>query len=291
MHDFDLFAGVTPPDPRRHWALLSPAERHIAYDNTAAVADSAALIEARNSGSAAYRASRPGALDLPYGEGERQRWDLYPAADPAAPCLVFIHGGYWQRNSREVFAIYAEGLAACGWSVAMPGYTLAPDASLTRIVGEMQSAMDWLAAKGAAHGIAGPVVVSGWSAGGHLAALLLNHPRVAAGLAISGVYDLAPLRDTAYNELLRLTDEEVRDLSPLRLPQSAKPLAIAYGSAELATLVWDSRRLHERRAGEHLPGALLPVAGADHFTILDHLRRKDGELVRLARSLVEDLPA
>jgi arylformamidase len=287
LSGFDLLAAEMPPDPRRRWALLDQQARDAAYDNNAAVADSPAHIETRNRDSAAYRASHAAALDVPYATGERTRCDLYPAADPTAPCLVFIHGGYWQRNSREQFAMLAEGLGACGWSVAMPGYSLAPDASLTQIVAEMRSAMDWLASVGAAHGIAGPVVVSGWSAGAHLAALLLPHPRISAGLAISGVYDLAPIRDTRLNQALKLTDDEVRQLSPLRLPPTPKPLAIAYGSAELPALVWDSRRLHEMRAAAHQPGVLLPVAGADHFSILEALRRKDGELLRLARSLVD----
>ncbi len=78
--------------------------------------------------------------------------------------------------------MFAEGMAAHGWSVAMPGYTLAPEATLTQIAGEMHAAMDWLGREGPAHGIGGPVIVSGWSAGAQLAALALGHPRVAAGL-------------------------------------------------------------------------------------------------------------
>ena len=79
------------------------------------------------------------------------------------------------------------------WSAALPGYTLAPEASLTQITNELRSAFDWLNAKGAEHGIAGPIIVTGWSASGHLTAFLLDHPRVAAGLSISGVFELAPL--------------------------------------------------------------------------------------------------
>ena len=67
-----------------------------------------------------------------------------PAADRQAPVLVFIHGGYWQRNSRELFAIAAEGALARGLTVAMPGYTLAPAATMTRIVAEIRAALDWL---------------------------------------------------------------------------------------------------------------------------------------------------
>jgi acetyl esterase/lipase len=176
---------------------------------------------------------------------------------------------------------------AHGWSTAMVGYTLAPDVSLAAIVDEIGQSLDWFAKNGAQHGLAGgPVVVSGWSAGGHLTAMALSHPRVAAGLAISGVFELAPIRDTYLDEKLRLTDDEVATLSPLRLPVVHKPLAIAYGSNELAALVADSRDLHARRSAAGAPGSLLPIMGADHFTILEELRRPDGALVRAARALV-----
>ncbi len=265
-----------------NWGAMSRAERDAAYDNRAAVADSAALVAERVAASAAFRASVPGALDLPYGAGERQRWDLFPGADASAPCLVFLHGGYWQRGRREEFACLGEGVRARGWSVALAGYTLAPEARLSGIVGEVTAALDWLAAHGEAHGVAGPVVLSGWSAGAHLVAMALGHPRVAAGLAISGVYELGPLRDTAVNEALRLDDAEVAALSPLRLAPVSKTLAIAYGTAELAALAHDSRHLHGLRSEAHQAGALLPVARANHFTVLDGLRRADGVLVRAA---------
>jgi arylformamidase len=274
--------GENPMD----WGTMSRAARDAAYNNAAAVANSAALSQQRREASAAYRAAHAKALDVPYGTGERHKWDLYPGTDMTAPCLVFIHGGYWQMNDREGFACLAEGLAAHGWSVALPGYTLAPDASLTAIAAEVRAALDWLAKNGANHGIAGPIVLSGWSAGGHLTALLLHHPAVAAGVAISGIYEIGPLRDTYLNDKLRLTDEEIETLSPLRLPVVAKPLVIAYGSNEVSALVNDSRMLHARRAAAHAPGPLVPVAGADHFTILHELRSPSGVLVRLARALL-----
>jgi arylformamidase len=274
-----------PNDPRQNWAALSQAERDAAYDNNKAVVNSPALIAARNEASAKFRAENSAALDIPYGERERTKIDLYPARDKAAPCLVFIHGGYWQRNSRDVFAMLVEGMAAHGWSVAIPGYSLAPEASLTEITGEISLALDWLAANGASHGICGPVILSGWSAGAHLTAMALDHPVVAAGLAISGVYDLAPIRDTALNQALKLTDQEVARLSPLHLPMVQKQLAIAYGSAELPALVWDSLNFHQARAAAGAPGELIVVEGADHFTILEQLRHADGALARIALAL------
>ncbi|GJD57433.1 alpha/beta hydrolase [Methylobacterium dankookense] len=278
----------TPPDPRRRWADLDRAARGAAYDNNAGVPDSAAQVAARNAASAEYRAAHPAGLDIPYAGAERAAFDLYPAADPRAPCLVFVHGGYWQRNARADFACFAEGLNAAGWSVAMPGYTLAPEASLAGIVAEIGAALDWLAAHGPEHGIGGKIVLSGWSAGAQLAAFHLGHPAVAAGLAISGVYDLAPIRDTYLNDKLALTDAEIATLSPLRLPVIPKPLAIAYGSRELPALVHDGRNLHALRSAAHAPGILMPVPGADHFSILNGFRRPDGMLVRAAQALLED---
>jgi arylformamidase len=282
----DISAKEKTLDPRLNWATLSQAERDAAYDNNAAVKNSAALIAERNQMSEALRASRKSFLDMPYGDRERTKIDLYPAAEKTAPCLVFLHGGYWQRNSRELFAMLVEGVAAHGWSVAIPGYSLAPDTSLTEIVTEISRSLDWLAQNGASHGISGPVVLSGWSAGAHLVAMALDHPRVTAGLAISGVYDLAPIRDTGLNNALKLTDQEVATLSPLRLPAVHKRLDIAYGTAELPALVFDSIKLHEFRMAAGAPGRLFPIEGADHFSILSELRRPDGALVEIARKLV-----
>jgi arylformamidase len=263
-----------------NWGTLSRAERDAAYDNIAAVANSAALNAERAADSAAFRSAHSDHLDLRYGPRERNTWDLFPASDPNAPCLVFIHGGYWQRNSKDQFASLMAGPYAHGWSAALPGHTLAPDASLTEITAEIDSALNWLAGNGKAHGINGPVVLSGWSAGGHLTALCLGHPLVRAGLAISGIFELGPVRDTVLNEKLRLTDDEISDLSPLRLPMVNKPLAITYGTAELPPLVADSRDLHARRSAAHLPGSLIPVPDGNHFTIVHELRDEHGIITR-----------
>ncbi len=274
------------------WATMPLAARDAAYNNQLAVgADKAkVIVEAYVAASRRLADARPQLRGLAYGSGEHQKIDLYPGADRQAPCLVFIFGGYWQRNSRESFACVAEGVLAHGWSAAFPGYTLAPQASLTDIVGEIRSALDWLGREGQGHGIAGPLVLSGWSAGGHLTATCCDHPAVAAALPVSGVFDLGPLRDVpSVNDEVRLSEIEVETLSPLRLAPVAKPVAVAYGSAELPALVASSRSFHAYRADHHCPGALIPVPGADHFTVLDEFRSPTGLLTRAALRLAEDL--
>jgi arylformamidase len=260
----------------------------LAFNNVAHVGPEfvAAKTEGWTAASNGLRAQRPEHLELPYAPGDRTKWDLYPATDPEAPCLVHIHGGYWQRGSKETFACMAEGALASGWSAALPGYTLAPDASLTRITQELRTALDWFSTQAGAHGIAGPLILSGWSAGGHLAACLLDHPRVTAGFAISGLFELAPLRDAPHvNDQVKLTEAEIQTLSPMRLPVVNKPLSLAYGSRELPEMIASSRDFHAYRAKSHLPGALISVVDANHFTILDELRRPDTRLTRAIQEL------
>lgn len=260
--------------------------RDAAYNNGQAVPTWVEKFAGWTAESAAIRERFAATMDLPYGPGERQKIDLYPGRHAGAPCLVYFHGGYWMRNSREMFAVLGEGVASHGWSVAMPGYTLAPDATLAEIVAECGAALDWLGSEGPAHGVAGPLIVSGWSAGGHLAAMALSHEAVAAGLAISGIFELAPLADTYLNEKLSLSRAEIADLSPLRRAPVMKPLAITYGGNELPALVANSHAFHAARARAGAPGPLIPVAGADHFSILDAMRTPDGALARALLDLV-----
>jgi acetyl esterase/lipase len=268
------------------WGMLSQRERDLAYNNTEAVPEAPELSAARAAASAEFRAAHAGHLDLAYGETERESWDLFPASEPGAPCLAFIHGGYWQRNRRQDFAIMAAGARAMGWSAAIVGYTLCPEATMTRIAWQIQSALDWLSAQGSAHGIGGPVVLAGWSAGGHLTALGAEHPLVTAAMPISGIFELGPIRDTYLNAACRLTDEEIVELSPIRRPVVQKPMAVVYGAAELPELSRQSRDFHAHRAAHQAPGPLCPVPGADHFRVLEALRQPDGALLRLAAELL-----
>ncbi|GJE38639.1 alpha/beta hydrolase [Methylobacterium persicinum] len=275
-------SGSTPPGT---WETLNRSQRDSAYNNSGAVADGARIVEGWTRDSAKLRERFSGTVDLPYGPKPRNKWDLFPASDPSSPCCVHIHGGYWQTRSREDFACVMEGVLAAGFSAAMQGYTLAPDATLTEIVAEVRQALDWLAAEGPSRGIAGPVILTGWSAGGHLCAMALDHASVRAGLAISGIYELGPLRDTYLNDKLHLTDEEVATLSPMRLPPVDKPLALAYGAGELPRLTENSRAFHAFRAAHHGAGALIPVPHANHFTVYDELRSKDGILAQAVVAL------
>jgi len=283
----NLAHAQTPTAHNMAWGTLSHAGRDAAYNNSAAVSDSAQIVDRWVAASATFRSQRPKYLDLAYGPGERNKWDLFPADNPTAPCLVFIHGGYWQSRNREHFSCFAEGVLARGWSAALPGYTLAPAANLTQIVNEVRSALDWLAAQGRWHRGTCDYIGLVSRRASHCA--IVGPSQCTGGLAISGIFELGPIRDTYLNERLKLTDEEIATLSPLRLPGVSKPLAITYGTAELTALVRNSRVYHAHRAQSHQPGSLIPIPNANHYTGMEELRSPNGILTRSAVRLIEDL--
>ena len=267
------------------WRGMTRAQLDAAYNNTAAVRNSADKLADWIERSKTVRAERRELLDLEYGRRPRDRIDIFSCGKAHAPLLV-IHGGYWQRNAKEFFACLAEGPLARGFDAALVGYTLAPEATLTEIVDEVRTAIRWLRINGSRYGIAGAkLIVSGWSAGGHLTAMTLAEAD--AGLAISGIFDIEPCRLNYLNDALKMTMEEQLLLSPVRqLPSSSPPLVIAYGTAELPELQRQSRDYHDVRRGAHLPSELLPLDDHDHFSILEEMAdpngRLTGTLVRLA---------
>ncbi len=260
-----------------------------AYDNTAAVTNSAALLADFDARSARLREAMPQHLGLRYGPAERNRIDYFaaPSTGEPAPVLVFIHGGYWQMRAKETFSFLAAGPLAHGIHVALPGYTLAPAITLDGIVDEVRAAVRWIAQHAAEFGgDPARIIVSGWSAGGHLAAMMMDEPEVKAGLAISGIFDLEPIRLNYLNTRLKLDADAARRLSPvLHLPSRPAPLLLACGTGELPELQRQSAGYATAREQAGLPGRLTGLRGHNHFTILEELARPDGALTMMVRDI------
>ena len=248
-----------------------------AHNNAAAVKDSAQIVAAWEARSAKLRAAHPEGMDLRYGKDERNRIDYF-AARRDAPVLVFIHGGYWQHRSKEIFSFVAEGPLAWGINVALVGYTLAPQKRLDGIVAEIHAALDWLhAGIDTLGGDKNRLLVSGWSAGGHLTAMAMSHAAVKGGLAISGIYDLEPMRLSYINDKLRLDEAEARRNSP---GPTEKRLLVAYRADELPELCRQSEDYAKR-----LEAKATAVPRTNHFTVLEELASPHGALTALVRTL------
>jgi arylformamidase len=260
-----------------------------AYNNTAAVgmARREHYVAGWSARSDALRTARGGAIDLRYGDGPRQRLDVFSCGAAGAPTLVYIHGGYWQTNDKEPYAFLGEGLLPAGFNLALVEYTLAPAARLDQIVAEVRAAVAWIIDHAEERG-GDPrrVFVAGHSAGGHLTAVAMNDARVAGGVAISGIYDLEPIRLNYLNEKLRLDPAEAARNSPiLHLPSRAAPLVVTVGLGELPELIRQSEDYWAAWQRRGHAGRWIPLEGHDHFSILEELARPAGKLLAALKSL------
>jgi len=265
------------------------------YNLRAAVPEHPVYFERYARTSEAFRARWPGRLDLPYGDSDRQAIDLFlpPAGtgDGAPPLLVFIHGGYWQALDRKDFSFVAGPLVEAGAAVALVGYDLAPGVDMDTIVSQVRRAIAWLHGNAGEQGFdASRIFIAGHSAGGHLAAMALATDWQELGLpvdvvkgvfAISGVFDLDPIRRCYLNDVVGLDDAQVRRNSPVRLPPRHHcNVTVTVGEDE-TTAFHEQSRAYADTLGRHgVPFDLVTLPGLDHFAIIMAMADKDHPAVR-----------
>ena len=219
--------------------------------------------------------------------------DLFHPEGTPRGLAVFIHGGYWMKFDPSFWSHLAAGALARGWAVAMPGYRLAPKARIEAIGAEVARAVAEAAAR-----VAGPIALSGHSAGGHLAARLicpggLPEPvlaRVSSCVPISGLADLRPLMRTAMNATLGLDSAECAAESPALLePAAAPPVTAWVGGMERPEFIRQSRLLADAWAGLGLSTECVVDPGLHHFNVIDALTRRESPLVRRLLAAPGDL--
>ena len=242
------------------------------YNNRARVPESPSIMAGWAKDAAAYR-QRHAPRVIAYGPGARNSIDLFPG-NGEGPVVVFIHGGYWQALDGSFFSHLAGGLNAHGVSVAIPSYDLCPAVTVDEIIRQMRVATRELTRLGRS------LVVSGHSAGGHLAACMLatdwqaydaslpGDPVIAA-YAISGLFDLGPLVGTSINKALQLDDATARTASPLFWKAPARgSLDAVVGENESAEYFRQSRTIVEHWGAAGIATRFGVVAGVNHFTAI-----------------------
>lgn len=219
-------------------------------------------------------------LDIPYGPGHRNGLDLFVPKGTPRGLVVFIHGGYWLAFGRESWSHLAAGPLAHGWAVAMPSYTLAPEARISQMTAEVAQAI----AVAAEH-VAGPIRLTGHSAGGHLTARMacVDAPlpaevaaRITRAVPVSPLADLAPIARTRMNEKLQLDDAEIAAQSPAYLVRRPSTEALVWvGGQERPSFLWQARLLSEEWA---CPWHVEP--GQHHFSVVEPLAQIDSPLTK-----------
>jgi arylformamidase len=236
-----------------------------------------------------YRDERAAAgkakLGLAYGDRPRNRCDLFlPDAEPKG-LVVFIHGGYWMRFDQSSWSHLAKGPIAHGYAVAMPTYTLCPEIRIAGIVSEMGQAVEKIAGM-----VAGPIHLTGHSAGGHLATRLVctDAPlpeavkgRIRNVVSISGLHDLRPMMRTALNETLCIDHAEAVAESPAFLePLETVRVTCWVGGGERSEFIRQSALLANAWVGVGGMTAYVEEPDRHHFNIIDGLADPTHPLTR-----------
>ncbi len=217
-------------------------------------------------------------LNAAYGSGEREKLDVFHPAGRAEGIVIFVHGGYWLRFDRSFWSHFAAGVTACGWAMAIPSYPLAPGARIFEITRAIARAVEV-----AANLIPGPIVLTGHSAGGHLAArmgcrdVVLEaevRGRLQCIVPISPVGDLRPLLETSMNADLQLEEAEAMSESPALHKPPEVPVTVWVGAEERPAFLDQARWLAEAWSAEH---RIAP--GRHHFDVIDELRDPESPLV------------
>ncbi|MEP2889784.1 alpha/beta hydrolase [Tateyamaria sp.] len=248
-----------------------------AFANMAHIAGSDALPGVWLEGAAQYRAGVSVETDIAYGDAPREKLDIVWPENTPKGLAVFIHGGFWLRLDKSYWTQFAEGARALGWAVALPGYTLAPEARISHMTQQMGAAVAHAASR-----VKGPICLSGHSAGGHLATRLMCHDspldaatrqRIARTMSISGLHDLRPLMHTKMNEVLRIDEAEAVSESPvLQTPAAATPLTCWVGGGERPEFIRQSQIMAQMWEGLDAPTTCVIDAKHDHFTVIEGLK-------------------
>ncbi|MEJ6389878.1 alpha/beta hydrolase [Gymnodinialimonas ulvae] len=255
-----------------------------AYANGAYIADAEVIVAGWAERAAETRA-RHASEAVSTGPGARQFFDLYRPEQAEQGLTIVIHGGYWMAFSGRDFAHLVEGPLARGQAVAALSYTLTPEARVSEITAEVARAVEAAATR-----VPGPIRLIGHSAGGHLAMRMVCDgclpPEVSArierAVSISGLHDLRPLRRTAMNETLRLSEAEAVAESPALLPpiEGARVHCVV-GAEERPEFRRQTALLPNIWTGMGADAHAITLSGETHFSIIGGLEQPDGALTRL----------
>jgi arylformamidase len=222
-------------------------------------------------------------LDQPYGSRPRERFDLFlPEAQPRG-LFVFVHGGYWMLFDKSSWSHLAAGALERGWAVALPSYTLCPEARISDITRQIAQAVAT-----ASERISGPVVLAGHSAGGHLVSRMgctdssltdALRSRIRHIVSISGLHDLRPLINTSMNQTLRLDEAEATRESPALLrPMTGARVTCWVGSNERPEFLRQNALLANIWAGLGARMVEHQAKGRHHFDVIEELTNSDSPL-------------
>ena len=250
--------------------------------------------------SAITRTNLKSAIDISYGKSEKQKLDFFSSADINSPTVIFFHGGYWQRGDKSVYSFLANSFVNNNINFLAVGYDLCPKISITQIVLQAQEAIVWIWQNANKLEInKDKFIVSGHSAGGHITGMMMGtewnkissdlpNNLILAGIPISALNLLEPIRYTTLNDALKMDKEEAKSQSPIYLPPktNAQQL-IVYGANETDEFHRQSNIYYEKFKSKERKIERFIVQDADHFDEMNDLSNESSKFFKKMKEFIE----
>ena len=259
------------------------------------------LVQSWLARSATHRDVSGARVDLPYGEGERERLDYFFSGDKNGPLLIYIHGGYWQRGDKSMYSFVTESFIRHGVSVVVMNYNLTPSVRMGQIPPQIQKCIAWCWHNAEDLGFSrSKMFVSGHSAGGHLTALMmatqwsqfdthLPDDLIRGGIPISGLYELEPLVHTSLNEGPQMDIAEAHAESPCFIPPLTNaPQLVVVGGGETDEFLRQSDDYADQYRTDKRVMERYNVPDDDHFDELERLAEDDSVFFEKSMKLMID---
>ncbi|CAL9700663.1 unnamed protein product [Knipowitschia caucasica] len=253
-----------------------------------------AHVKALKEGTDKARALAQTLLNVPYGEGDGERLDVYiPNSNSLdLPLVIYIHGGYWQFLSKEESGFMAVPLVSKGVVVVAVDYDTAPKGNMDLIVSQVRKSVVSVVQQ---YSHINGLFICGHSAGAHLAAMVLSTdwsqysiaPQIKGAFLVSGIYDLLPIVSTYVNEPLKMTDEVAVRNSPTTLVQQLKTsssachIVVAVAEHDSPEFRKQSEEYYRMLEASGLNVTLEDVPNTDHFNIIERLVEGEYHLTKL----------
>ncbi|CAM1344318.1 alpha/beta hydrolase [Tenacibaculum amylolyticum] len=217
-------------------------------------------------------------LDVPYGNEPLQTLDIFPSSIPNSPILIFIHGGYWKGLDKLSYSFIAEPYIKNNITTCIVNYQLIPTVTMESLLNDITTAIQWIISKATMYnGNSNKIILSGHSAGGHLAVLsyLLTEniqPKIQAICSLSGIFNLAPIQHSYLNDILQLNTTDVHKFSVSNkdLSRIKCPLLLSVGGNETDLFIEESKNLYLEHK-EVAPITYYEYADLNHYEIVHKL--------------------
>ena len=236
-------------------------------------------------------------IDVAYGPGEDETLDLFPAAAPGSPVVVYMHGGAWTRSDKANESFMAEAFVAAGAAFVAVNFGLCPKVTLDEMIRQAREAVAW-SCENAQDFNADPgrLYIAGHSSGGHVGGMMAvtdwtahNLPRtlVKGALLCSGMYDLAPVRLSARNDYLHLDEAaEARNSAMRHIPADGCPLIVGYGGGEQTEFRRQSREFAAAWRAAGLAVEEFDMPGVNHFQLRRHFNDPNSPILTAMLALM-----